>query len=171
MNNLYYEQKYQLSKNQVPDSSFGQIMRETFGDLFKWNARSTRKTFWTGFITSGIIEMILGMIWCFISFKQLMLNAPSFYPGYYYPHESFSNLFGHLSPAFYVGGIIIFLICLYLFLCQLGLAVRRLHDIDHNGWWVWLTLIPQAGWIILLFYLLVPTMEKPVKWNHYLSIK
>jgi uncharacterized membrane protein YhaH (DUF805 family) len=38
------------------------------------------------------------------------------------------------------------------FLPSLGLAIRRLHDLDRTGWWVLLGLIPIIGWIILLIW-------------------
>lgn len=31
-----------------------------------------------------------------------------------------------------------------------GVAVRRLHDTNHSGWFVFIVLIPLVGWIILL---------------------
>ena len=41
---------------------------------------------------------------------------------------------------------------LALFLPGLGLAVRRLHDINKSGWWVLLALIPVVGAIILIIW-------------------
>ena len=38
------------------------------------------------------------------------------------------------------------------FLPSLGLAIRRLHDLDRTGWWVLLWFIPIIGWIILLIW-------------------
>jgi len=34
----------------------------------------------------------------------------------------------------------------------LAVAVRRLHDLDRNGWWVLLALIPLIGAIVLLVW-------------------
>lgn len=39
---------------------------------------------------------------------------------------------------------------LALLLPSLAVAVRRLHDVDHRGWFLLLGLIPIVGWIILL---------------------
>jgi uncharacterized membrane protein YhaH (DUF805 family) len=41
-----------------------------------------------------------------------------------------------------------------LFLPGLSVAVRRLHDTDHSGWWVLIGLIPIIGWIVLLIFYL-----------------
>ena len=41
-----------------------------------------------------------------------------------------------------------------LLLPGLSVAIRRLHDTDHSGWWVLIGLIPIIGFIVLLvFYL------------------
>lgn len=44
------------------------------------------------------------------------------------------------------------LVNLALLLPGLGLAVRRLHDINKSGWWILLALIPAVGAIILIIW-------------------
>ncbi len=44
------------------------------------------------------------------------------------------------------------LVGLALLLPSLGLCVRRLHDIGKSGWWIFISLIPIVGWIILLVW-------------------
>lgn len=44
------------------------------------------------------------------------------------------------------------LVNLALLLPGLGLAVRRLHDINKSGWWILLALIPVVGAIILIIW-------------------
>ena len=44
------------------------------------------------------------------------------------------------------------LVNLALLLPGLGLAVRRLHDIDKSGWWILIALIPLVGAIILIIW-------------------
>ncbi|MDR3345719.1 MAG: DUF805 domain-containing protein [Campylobacteraceae bacterium] len=46
--------------------------------------------------------------------------------------------------------IIYYVYALAIFLPNLGLAVRRMHDIDKSGWWVLVALIPFVGWIWLI---------------------
>jgi len=57
--------------------------------------------------------------------------------------------------------IITLLLNVVLFLPSLAVAVRRLHDSDHSGWWV---LFPIVGFIMLLF----PT--KPNRFNNQEAI-
>lgn len=50
------------------------------------------------------------------------------------------------------GTIITYIIDLALLLPGLGLAVRRLHDINKSGWFLLLSLIPLVGAIILIIW-------------------
>lgn len=50
-----------------------------------------------------------------------------------------------------------YIISLLLFLPNLGLAVRRLHDIGKSGWWLLIGLIPLVGWIILIVWYCQPS--------------
>lgn len=36
---------------------------------------------------------------------------------------------------------------------SLGVIVRRLHDSDLSGWWYFVTLVPLAGGLVLLYFL------------------
>jgi uncharacterized membrane protein YhaH (DUF805 family) len=46
------------------------------------------------------------------------------------------------------------LAALALLLPNLSVAIRRLHDTDHTGWWVLIGLIPIIGFIVLLIFYL-----------------
>lgn len=35
----------------------------------------------------------------------------------------------------------------------MSLCIRRMHDINRSGWWLWLNIIPIIGWIITLIWL------------------
>ncbi|MGO9699022.1 MAG: DUF805 domain-containing protein [Xanthobacteraceae bacterium] len=34
----------------------------------------------------------------------------------------------------------------------LAVTIRRLHDLDRTGWWIFIGLIPLIGWIILIIW-------------------
>ena len=38
------------------------------------------------------------------------------------------------------------------FLPSLAVGIRRLHDIDRTGWWIFIWFIPIVGWIILIIW-------------------
>jgi uncharacterized membrane protein YhaH (DUF805 family) len=49
---------------------------------------------------------------------------------------------------------ITWIVGLGLFLPDLSVAIRRLHDTNRSGWWVLLWVIPIIGWIVLLIFYL-----------------
>jgi uncharacterized membrane protein YhaH (DUF805 family) len=49
-------------------------------------------------------------------------------------------------------GVIAILVWLGLFLPDLAVLVRRLHDTDRSGWWVLIGLIPLIGTIVLIVF-------------------
>ncbi len=51
-------------------------------------------------------------------------------------------------------GVVSGLASLALLLPNLSVAIRRLHDTDHTGWWVLIGLIPIIGFIVLLIFYL-----------------
>jgi uncharacterized membrane protein YhaH (DUF805 family) len=52
----------------------------------------------------------------------------------------------------YEYGPLAVLAVLGLFIPQLSVGVRRLHDLNRSGWWLWLSLIPFVGGIVLLVW-------------------
>ncbi len=51
-------------------------------------------------------------------------------------------------------GVVSGLVALALLLPNLSVAIRRLHDTGHTGWWVLIGLIPIIGFIVLLIFYL-----------------
>jgi len=49
-------------------------------------------------------------------------------------------------------GVIGMLYCVAVFIPSLAVAVRRLHDTNHSGWWLLINLIPFIGLIIFLVF-------------------
>lgn len=43
--------------------------------------------------------------------------------------------------------------------------MRRLHDTNHTGWWLLISLIPVIGWIWVLVYLVQDSDENA--WQSY----
>jgi uncharacterized membrane protein YhaH (DUF805 family) len=41
---------------------------------------------------------------------------------------------------------------LFVFIPELAVSVRRLHDTGRTGWWLLIGLIPFVGWIVLLVF-------------------
>jgi uncharacterized membrane protein YhaH (DUF805 family) len=67
-------------------------------------------------------------------------------------------LFGINSAVGAVAGGLFFLAA---FLPSLAAAMRRLHDCDRTGWWLWLAAVPIVGWAVLIWLLARPGTEGP----------
>ena len=48
--------------------------------------------------------------------------------------------------------ILYMLVALGLFLPNLSVMVRRLHDTGRSGWWYWIALVPIVGAIVLIVW-------------------
>lgn len=58
-----------------------------------------------------------------------------------------------ISPE--VAGILYVVLALGFFLPMLGVSVRRLHDVNRSGFWLFICLVPLVGPIILLYWLVI----------------
>ena len=52
----------------------------------------------------------------------------------------------------FTGGPVFWLVILALFLPYLSVSIRRMHDIDRSGWWVFIPIIPVVGTIVYLVF-------------------
>ena len=50
-------------------------------------------------------------------------------------------------------GVIGMLYSLAVFIPGIAVSVRRLHDTNRSGWWLFFSLIPLIGWIVFLLYM------------------
>lgn len=57
------------------------------------------------------------------------------------------------------GMILTGIIEIAILLPSLGVAVRRLHDVDKSGWWLFISLIPLIGAILLIYWYIKPSQE------------
>jgi uncharacterized membrane protein YhaH (DUF805 family) len=64
----------------------------------------------------------------------------------------FAAAYSQQQTLMYIISGILWLYCLGLILPSLGVAIRRLHDIGKSGWWLFVSLIPAVGGIILLVF-------------------
>lgn len=142
-------------KETVPVPTIGQILKEHFFDCFKWNARSTRTSFWVG---TAINQVTLGIgtlfIYAFSAFFTII-------PGWLQMPQA-------IGIFFLCFLILLLVILIWSFLAQLGHTVRRLHDAGFNGGWWWLGIVPYVGDLLLAFLLFHPTVYADNKWNKYL---
>ena len=71
-----------------------------------------------------------------------------------------------ISDRSTVAGIVLdVIIGIPLLVTNIALAVRRLHDSDHTGWWWWIGLVPLVGWIISIVFYLLPSTPVRNRYN------
>jgi len=91
-----------------------------------FNGRAQRKEYWIFFLVNIIIYIVLGIL-------QVIA----------YSSASLAVSIGVLGNLY----------ILAVFIPNLAVGVRRLHDIDKSGWWLLITLIPLIGIIVLIYFL------------------
>jgi uncharacterized membrane protein YhaH (DUF805 family) len=70
-----------------------------------------------------------------------------------------------IDYALGTGGIIYALAAIALLLPNLAVAVRRLHDSGHSGWWLLIAIVPVIGAIVVLVFTLQGS-EPPNQWGN-----
>jgi uncharacterized membrane protein YhaH (DUF805 family) len=71
-----------------------------------------------------------------------------------------------ISDRSTVAGVILdIIIGIPMVVANIALAVRRLHDASHTGWWWWIGLVPLIGWIIVLVFYLQPSAPGPNRYS------
>ncbi len=67
-------------------------------------------------------------------------------------------IFGYDSP---IPHIVVGLFVLATILPSIAVAVRRLHDSNHSGWWFFIQLVPAIGGLWFLYFLVISGTQGP----------
>ncbi|MDE7153923.1 MAG: DUF805 domain-containing protein [Muribaculaceae bacterium] len=118
-----YNQEPQYYQRQV---SFGEAISRGLSNYCNFEGRASRSEYWW----FQLFIFIIGSPFAFIA----------------------GFMEGMGSDLYIVPQIIYYLIVLALLLPQLGLFVRRMHDIGKSGWWYFLNFLCCVGPIILLVW-------------------
>lgn len=62
-----------------------------------------------------------------------------------------------VGSALGMGQMLAGLLALAVFLPNLGVAIRRLHDMGKSGWWILIAVIPVIGILVLLYFYAQPS--------------
>jgi uncharacterized membrane protein YhaH (DUF805 family) len=102
-----------------------------------FSGRATRSEYWYFVLFNTIISMVLMGI-------DIAMGTGS----------AESTMSGDAGVSMNMSaGILTGIYTLAVLLPSLAVLIRRLHDTDHSGWWVFISLIPLVGAIILLVFL------------------
>jgi uncharacterized membrane protein YhaH (DUF805 family) len=111
---------------------FTDAVRSGFDNYANFNGRASRSAYWWWVLFSILVSFVTRLLDTLVGSNIIQTNQ-----------------YGTAVSV----GIMSSLVGLALLLPSIAVAVRRLHDTDHSGWWYWLVIIPIIGWIILLIFL------------------
>ena len=98
------------------------VVRALSQNYCNFSGRASRSEYWWFYLFSCIVSWVVSII---------------------------VSLFSSDLSTMYIASMIVGLAFL---LPGLGIAVRRLHDIGKSGWWLFISLIPLIGAILLLVW-------------------
>jgi len=110
-----------------------------------FSGRARRKEYWMFYLFNVIVEMLFAII---IGIAAVGIMTTS---------RDESLLFLAAIPAIIYG--------LAIFIPNLAVTVRRLHDTGKSGWWIFISLIPLVGGIWLLVLLCTDSESGTNKWG------
>jgi uncharacterized membrane protein YhaH (DUF805 family) len=113
--------------------TMGEAVQSVLSKYATFSGRAVRSEFWWWVLFSIIVQAV----------TQVLDGAV------------LAPVFG--SPAFDGPQILTGLAGLALLLPSLAVTVRRLHDVDRSGWWIFLNLIPLIGFLVLLYWYVQPS--------------
>ena len=94
----------------------------------EFTGRSRRKEYWMFFLLCLVVALVIGFV------------------------EGLLGLNGMIGPY----GPISTLFLLAILIPSIAVGIRRLHDTDRSGWWIFISLIPLIGSIVLLVFEVLP---------------
>ena len=108
--------------------SFGEAVNKALAQNYcNFSGRASRSEYWWYALFTMILSVVIGFV---------------------------LGIFGAGSTAV---SVIQGLVSLALLLPGLGLCVRRLHDISKSGWWIFISLVPLLGAILLIIWFCKPS--------------
>jgi uncharacterized membrane protein YhaH (DUF805 family) len=125
--------------------TFGQAIASGFKNYVSWKGRATRAEYWWWALFTFIVTLPFSII-DNVSSREALQAAMA-------AGDQSAALAAVFGPTFFL----LFLVSLVILLPSLAVTIRRLHDIDRSGGWVWIILVPFAGSIVLLVFALLPS--------------
>jgi len=112
--------------------SFGEAVSTCFRNYAVFSGRATRPEYWYWVLFMYLLYIPL-TFWAFSTSELATWDSRA-----------------TVSPGV---AAVIGLVGLALLLPSWGVLVRRLHDTNHSGWFMFIALIPLVGWVLLLVIL------------------
>lgn len=114
--------------------TFVEAIKTGLSKFVTWKGRASRSEFWFFFLFAFLCLIVASIIDGILGTTVKTVNPMT----------------GLQQSAGY--GYLYILVALGLFLPNISVMVRRLHDTGRSGWWYWLVLIPLVGAIVLIVW-------------------
>ncbi|SMX79033.1 DUF805 domain-containing protein [Brevibacterium linens] len=135
-------------------ASFGQAVKRFFKNYVNFKGRASRSEYWFAALFVFLLLLIPGILSGIGAAQTLSAAAGSIDPA---TGQMNSVAAGGGSVLSMIGGTLSTLIGLALFIPQLAISWRRLHDANLAGPFWFLGLIPFVGGIILIVLMVLPS--------------
>lgn len=109
--------------------TFPDAVKNGFSNYVTFSGRASRSEYWWWFLFVLIVAFVTGLL------DSMIFGTPV-------SAES--------------GGPLSAILTLALFLPNLAVFVRRLHDRDKSAWWILLLFVPLIGFLVILVWMLMP---------------
>ena len=133
---------------------FGESVRRAFRRWSDFSGRATVAEFWWFYLFTVIasfvlyIPFLIGLLAIFSGTAVTDSRGRTTFTGT--PGAGATAVAVVMGLLFAVGLLVMFVV-------QLSLSVRRLHDTDRSGWWYLLSLVPFGSFVLLYFWILPST--------------
>ena len=125
-----------------------QAIENGYFRAFNFSGRATRAEYW--FFALWLIVITLALL--FLDYKNFIVAMISYDPD----ASDKANLLAMWNQLSFYS----FWSMLIHFIPRLSLLIRRLHDIGRSGFWVWISLLPIVGPLVILVFTCLPTKEE-----------
>ena len=110
-------------------------------NILNFSDRASRAEYWWFFLFEVLFHIVY---WA--GFVAYALYSPEFLE--YLNHDR------SVMPPFLPWVLVSYV--LFMMVPSTSIMVRRLHDSDHSGWWIFIGIAPLIGELILFFLLIIP---------------
>ena len=141
--------------------SFGESVRRGFRRWSDFAGRATLSEFWWFYLFQLLVSVVL--------YIPLVIGIGAILGGTAETDARGRTTFtgspsGGVIAVAVVAFAVVLAVGLVLFVVDLSLAVRRLHDTDRTGWWYLLVVIP-FGSLVLLYFWILPSSPGPNRYG------
>jgi uncharacterized membrane protein YhaH (DUF805 family) len=145
----YPQPAFPYDPNDLSKPLYGATIGQAFTRFWKkyvvFTGRASRSEFWWWYLVAAGVSVVLGSINLAVVGVYVPPAATS---ANFDPRQIFLDSMLHSLRASIASSIW----SLAIFVGQLALSTRRLHDTGRSGWWYLLILIPLVGVIILIVF-------------------